>query len=77
MNTVNISLPTKLRSNANRLVKGGYYSSFSDLVRHSIRQLIKENKYNLWAKKAKEDFKNGKSIVLKSEKDIENFLENI
>lgn len=43
MNTINISLPSKLREQADELVKQGYYVSISDLVRDAIRKTISQN----------------------------------
>jgi uncharacterized protein len=41
MTTINISLPDKLKKQADSLVKEGYYASFSDLVRSALRgQLV-------------------------------------
>ena len=40
MSTINISLPDKLRADADRQIQAGYYVSFSDLVRTAIRQLL-------------------------------------
>jgi Arc/MetJ-type ribon-helix-helix transcriptional regulator len=37
MKTINISLPDKLKSQADNLIKSGYYASFSDLVRTALR----------------------------------------
>ncbi len=64
MNTINISLPEKLKEEASDLVKKGHYASFSDLVRDSIRQLISKNMYDLWAQEAKEDLKKGRAKVI-------------
>lgn len=40
MSTINISLPDKLKTVVDEQVQLGYYSSFSDLVRTAIRQLL-------------------------------------
>ena len=40
MKTINISLPDKLKSHADNLIKQGYYASFSDLVRTAIREVM-------------------------------------
>jgi Arc/MetJ-type ribon-helix-helix transcriptional regulator len=40
MTTINISLPDKLKKQADKLIKDGYYASFSDLVRTGLRQMI-------------------------------------
>lgn len=40
MKTINISLPDKLKTQADNLIKAGYYASFSDLVRTAIRETM-------------------------------------
>jgi predicted nucleotidyltransferase len=40
MTTINISLPDKLKNFADQQINGGYYASFSDLVRTALRQLL-------------------------------------
>ena len=77
MNTVNISLPVKLRKQAQELVDKGYYASFSDLVRDSLRQVITKSKYDLLADEAERDMKAGKGVLIKNEKDLEEFFEKL
>lgn len=77
MTTINISLPEKLKEDAEALIKKGFYASFSDLVRHSIRQLVAVNRYDRWAAEAKEDLKKGRAVVLRSEKDIDEYMNSI
>jgi len=77
MTTINISLPDKLKSQADSLIKTGFYVSFSDLVRDSLRQVVERNKYDLMAEEAKKDFKSGKAKVLKNKKDIDNYMETL
>ncbi len=77
MNTINISLPEKLKEEASDLVKKGHYVSFSDLVRDSIRQMISRNKYDLWAQEAKEDLKKGRAKVLKGAGDVDRFMKSL
>lgn len=45
MSTINISLPDKLKKEADKLIKAGYYSSFSDLVRTALRKLLAQDKH--------------------------------
>ena len=40
MKTINISLPDKLKIQADNLIKVGYYASFSDLVRTALREVM-------------------------------------
>ncbi|KKQ92753.1 MAG: hypothetical protein UU16_C0057G0016 [Candidatus Woesebacteria bacterium GW2011_GWA2_40_7] len=77
MTTINISIPEKLKTDAEKLIKQGFYASFSDLVRDSIRHVLNVNKYDRWAAEAKEDLKNGKAVVLKNANDIEKYMESI
>ena len=77
MKTINISLPTKLREQADELVKQGYYASISDLVRDALRTSISKNQYDILADQAKKDERLDKSIALKSKKDIENFIDTL
>ena len=77
MATINISLPEKLKDQAQALVRGGFYASFSDLVRDSLRQIVSKNKYDLWAEEAKEDLKEGRAVVLRNKKEIEEYMDSI
>ena len=77
MTTVNISLPEKLKEQAETLVRSGFYASFSDLVRDSLRRLVSQSKYDLWVEEANEDLKIGKAKVLKSKKDIDSYFKNL
>lgn len=76
INTLNISLPQKLREQANELVKKGYYASFSDLTRTAIRKLLND-KYDLWLKEAREDVKKGRAVTLDSQEDIDKFIQSL
>lgn len=75
MKTVNISLPEKLKGAADQLVNEGFYASFSDLVRHSLRQTINGQTYDQWAAEAKTEFELGKSPILESDDEIERFVD--
>ena len=77
MSTINVSLPEKLKDQAEALVKSGFYASFSDLVRDSLRQIISKNKYDLWAEETKKDIKEGKARVLKTKRDIKKYFDSI
>ena len=74
MATINISLPAKLKSQAETLIKGGYYISFSDLVRDSLRWMIERNKFDLWTNEAKKDLEKGEAVVLGSKKDVDGHM---
>ena len=77
MTTINVSLPAKLKIQADNLVKSGYYASFSDLVRDSLRRLIEKSKYDLSMDETKEDLKTGQGIVLNSKKEVDSYLNEI
>ena len=77
MITINVSLPAKLKSQAESLIETGYYVSFSDLVRDSLRRLVEKEKYNLWLSGAKKDLAKGKAVVLKSAEDIEKYMRSL
>lgn len=77
MATINISIPVRLKSQAEALVKNGYYVSFSDLVRDSLRRLVERSSYDLWIDEAKKDLKKGKAVVLKSEKEVDKYLKSL
>lgn len=77
MLTINISLPAKLKSRAEELINKGYFASFSDLVRDSLRKAIELNKYDLWADEAKRELQSGKAKVLKSAKDIDGYMKDL
>ena len=77
MTTINISLPENLKDKAQELVDKGFYSSFSDLVRDSIRQAIAKRRYDLWYEEAKEDERKGRAVILKTKKDIDNYFKKL
>lgn len=77
MSTINISLPKKLKNQADQLVEQGFYVSFSDLVRDSMRKLLSGKKYDLWFEEAKKELDEGKAIVLENEREVEEYLKNL
>lgn len=77
MTTINISLPEQLKKEADTLVGAGYYASFSDLVRDSLRRAIATLRYDLWYTEAKKDEKAGRAVVIKSKKDIASYFKKI
>lgn len=76
MTTINISLPKNLKAKAQALVDEGFYSSFSDLVRDSLRNTIFKDKYERWADEAKRDLESGRGSLLKSKEDIDDFFKS-
>ncbi|PIS21932.1 hypothetical protein COT51_00250 [candidate division WWE3 bacterium CG08_land_8_20_14_0_20_41_15] len=77
MPTINVSLPVKLKTQAEALVEGGYYSSFGDLLRDSLRRLVEKERYDLWLDEVKLDVKKGTAVILKSTKDVDKYLDKI
>lgn len=77
MTTINISLPTQLKNDAEILIDLGHYVSFSDLVRDAIRKVITKNKYDILFEEAKRDYKAGRATILKSKKDIDDYMNSI
>lgn len=74
MTTINISLPEQLKNQADAAIADGYYASFSDLVRTSLRQMLRDYKLDRLVADAKREHKAGKGIVLKTKKDIDTFF---
>ena len=74
MTTINISLPSKLKSQADALIDQGYFASFSDLVRMAIREMVGGSRYDTLIREAVNDHRKGRSIVLKNKKDIHNYI---
>ena len=77
MATINVSIPDKLKEKAEKLVKEGYFASFSDIVRTSLRSTIEENIYNLLGDEAEREYAEGKTIGLKTKKDIVDFVSSL
>lgn len=77
MTTINVSLPEKLKEQAEALVSSGFYASFSDVVRDSLRRLVEKNRYDLLTEEAKKDLKEGRAVVLKNKKEIEEYMQSI
>jgi len=80
MTTINISLPEKLKEEAEDLVKLGFYASFSDLVRDSLRDSIEKNEKRELDRSyalAKNELTAKKATVLKNSKDIEKYMKSI
>ncbi len=74
MDTINISLPTQLKAQADALIQQGHYASFSDIVRSALRLIVRTNYYDQMAQEAVEDHRLGKTKALRTKKDIDVFL---
>ncbi len=74
MDTINISLPSQLKAQAELLIDQGHYASFSDIVRNALRLIIRTNYYDDMAQEAMEDYRKGKTKALRTKKDIDAFV---
>jgi len=74
MATINISLPSQLKAQADDLIGKGYFASFSDLVRTALRNTLEESPYDSLVREAIRDHPLGKTKVLKTKKDIDDFI---
>lgn len=77
MTTINISLPVKLKKAGESLVEAGYFASFSDLVRDSLRNSIEKTNLDHLYSEAKKDLRTGKATVLKNKNDIGKYMKSI
>ncbi|HYD34533.1 MAG TPA: type II toxin-antitoxin system ParD family antitoxin [Vitreimonas sp.] len=55
MSTVNVSLPNKLKQEAESLVSEGEFVSFSDVIRTALRQFLTNRKHETWLNQAKQE----------------------
>jgi len=77
MQTINISLPEKLKIQADSLIKEGYFASFSDLARTALRNIIENETYDTMAKVALDEYRKGKSTVLRTHENIDEYVDNV
>ncbi len=77
MATINISLPTTLKSQAENAVGLGLYSSFSDFVRTAMREHLAAIKYNVWAEEAKKEKREGKGTIIKSDAELDAYFRKL
>lgn len=77
MDTINISLPSQLKSKADELIDRGHFASFSDLVRTALRQMINSSEYDLMAQEAVEEHRKRRSTVLSSLGEIDKYLKKV
>lgn len=62
---------------AEKEIEKGYYASFSDLVRSSLRKTLMESELDQLLSEAKAERKAGKGFVLKNKKDIDNYFKSL
>ena len=74
MATINVSISSKIKEEGQKLVEKGYFSSFSDLIRTSIRNTIEKSKYDIWVDEAKAEYKLGEAVVIKDKEDIRRLI---
>ncbi len=75
--TINISLPIRLKAQADDLVAKGYFVSFSDVVRSAVRNLLNHSSYDMLLYKAKEEEKKGESVILSNDDEIDSFMAKV
>lgn len=77
MHTINVSLPSQLKLQADNLVKAGYFASFSDLVRTALRRTLSETQLESLATHAMREHHAGKALVLKDKADISDYVNQV
>jgi putative addiction module CopG family antidote len=77
MATINISLPTQLKAQADEMVEMGFYSSFSDVIRDALRKLFEKDPYENLIKQVKSEYAAGKSVVVETDKDLDKLFESL
>jgi Arc/MetJ-type ribon-helix-helix transcriptional regulator len=77
ISTINISLPKELKILAEKEIKKGFYASFSDLVRSSLRKTLLESELDALLQEAKKEKRQGKGVVLKTDEDIDNYFKTL
>ncbi|HCC84212.1 MAG TPA: hypothetical protein DEP87_00795 [Candidatus Pacebacteria bacterium] len=75
MYITNISLPPKLRDSAQVLINQGYYASFSDLVRDSLRQLLERQNLTQEIYQVKQDLTTGAAKTIASTQELKQCLD--
>jgi Arc/MetJ-type ribon-helix-helix transcriptional regulator len=75
MKTINISLPDELKKEADNAIADGHYASFSDLTRTALRQILRDRRLDRLVAEAKKEYKEGKGVVLRTDEDIDKFME--
>lgn len=75
--TINVSLPTQLKNQAQQLIDDGYYASFSDAVRTALRQLVNQAQLEQLSQTAKHEYQTGKTKALKNAADINEFFDKL
>ena len=46
-------------------------------MRSTLRREIKESKYDIWAREAEKEMKAGKTRIMETDKDIEEYIKSI
>jgi Arc/MetJ-type ribon-helix-helix transcriptional regulator len=77
MDTINISLPSQLKNEADDLINRGYFASFSDLVRTALRQVVKNSEYDLLSQEAIMEHRNGNSTVLSTSEEVDKYVQTV
>jgi len=77
MHTINVSLPTQLKLQADHVVRAGYFASFSDLVRTALRQTLSDIQLESVAQKAMREHRSGQALVLKDQTAVDDYLSKV
>lgn len=77
MATINISIPSQLKSQVEELVDLGFYSSFSDVIRDALRKLLEKDPYESQIREAMDDYHSGRGITVDTKEDLQNFFKNL
>lgn len=77
MHTINVSLPSQLKLQADQVVAAGYFASFSDLVRTALRQTLSEVQLESLAQQAMHEHRQGKALVLKDKQAVSSYIDQV
>ncbi len=77
MHTINVSLPSQLKLQADQLIQAGYFASFSDLVRTALRQTLTEIQLNSLANQAISEHRSGQAKTLKDAQAVAQYVDQV
>ena len=75
--TVNISLPTNLKKEADSYVARGDFASFSDFVRTTMRDALRDMRFKSIIEESKREEDLGTATILNGPEEIDKFMSNI
>jgi putative addiction module CopG family antidote len=77
MHTINVSLPSQLKLQADQAVQAGYFASFSDLVRTALRHTLTEMQLNSLANQAINEHRSGQAKTLKNTRAVDQYVDQV